>query len=266
MKPISILSVSVDPTSLEDFCAWCERELTRDDRAQSKQVVTVNPEFIMEAQRNKKFRDVINEGALRLVDGFGIVCAAKFLFGPALPVPRVTGVSSVWMLAEMCAKTNRKMYLLGAGSGIAEKTAKVLREKFPALVIAGAEEGLPKKSASGSEHETRAQEIVNRINVSGADVLLVAFGAPKQELWIADNLFRLAGVRIALGVGGSFDYISGAVPYAPAWLRKSGLEWLYRLIQQPHRAGRILTAVIRFPLAVIYWRLTHSTSHITYNT
>jgi len=193
------------------------------------QVVTVNPEFVMAAQSNAEFRRVINSSGLALPDGVGVLWASRRL---GLPVPgRIPGVDLVERLAALAAERGHRLFFLGAMPGVADKAAEVLRARYPGLVVAGTYAGSPRP-----EDEIA---ILARIHVAHPHILLVAYGAPAQDLWIARNLNRLA-VPVCIGVGGSFDYIAGTRPRAPRWLRQLGLEWLHRLITQPWRWQRML--------------------------
>ncbi len=144
------------------------------------------------------------------------------------------------------------IFLLGNKYGLrantAELAAKKLQKMFPAINISGYLDA----TASDSH-------IISKINQSGAKILLVAFGAPIQELWIARNLSAMPDIRLAMGIGGTFDFIAGIVPRAPVLMRKLGLEWLYRLYKQPKRLGRIINATLVFPYTVIKDRLNSST-------
>ena len=171
-------------------------------------------------------------------DGVGLLWAGRHLGAP-LP-GRVTGSDGLPLIARHAAEKGWKLFFLGAAVGIAERAAEILREKHPQLIVAGA--------YAGSPAEDEEDELVARINASGADILLVAYGAPKQDKWIARNLPRLE-VAMAMGVGGSLDFIAGVVPRAPQWMRARGLEWLYRLLRQPWRLRRMLR-LPRFVLAV----------------
>lgn len=254
MAKVAILGVCVGRIGATELKELCSRWLSEGESLH--QVVTVNPEFIMEAQKNTEFRTVLNNASLALADGIGLVLASAFLYGWKRRLFRMTGVDCLVLLAQLCARTGSSIYLLGAEQGVAKRVAETLKRRHPALRIAGAEEGIPKENQRaenegwGSRDEELDKEICKRIINSRTDVLLVAFGAPKQDLWIARNAVHLSGVRIAVGVGGAFDYLAGIVPYAPAWMRSVGLEWLYRLFSQPRRFWRIVTAVIWFPLAV----------------
>jgi len=243
MEKNSLLGVSIERISQYDIFQLCRQWLTElDDTSTCHQIVTVNPEFLMEARKNQNFLRILQQADLRIADGFGLICASIFLYGFKKRLLRMTGVEFVHMLAGLCAQAGKKIYLIGAEQGIAEKAAHALQKKFPSLTIVGAEEGMPCDDIS---------RLIQRIQSAQADVLLVAFGAPKQDLWIAEYKEQLKHVKIAVGVGGTFDYLAGIVPYAPRFIRILGLEWLFRLITQPHRLNRIITAVIRFPLEII---------------
>jgi N-acetylglucosaminyldiphosphoundecaprenol N-acetyl-beta-D-mannosaminyltransferase len=191
-------------------------------------VATVNPEFVMLARRDPEFHRLLEGAALCLADGWGVTWAARRQ-GRSLPA-RVTGVDLIPALADRAARRGWRLFLLGGAPGIAETVSGLLRRRYPELVIAGSHAGV-----AGPEGD---EESLGLIAAARPDILLVAYGAPRQELWIARNLARLeAGVGI--GVGGAFDYLSGRVPRAPAWMRRVGLEWLYRLLRQPWRARRM---------------------------
>jgi N-acetylglucosaminyldiphosphoundecaprenol N-acetyl-beta-D-mannosaminyltransferase len=202
-------------------------------------VATVNPEFVMLARRDPEFHRLLESAALCLADGWGVTWAARRQ-GRPLPT-RVTGVDLIPALAERAARKGWRLFLLGAAPGVAEVVARLLTAEHPALVIAGCHAGL-----AGPEGD---EESLRLIAAARPDIVLVAYGAPRQEVWIARNLARLeAGVGI--GVGGAFDYLSGRVPRAPAWMRRAGLEWLYRLLRQPWRARR-MAVLPRFALEVL---------------
>ena len=213
-------------------------------------IVTPNPEFIVRAQKDKIFRDILNNAVIALPDGFGLMLAAKFLKRPLNQ--RITGVDFIWHVAELAEKNDYSIYLYGAGKGIAKKTAQRLQKRFPHLKILGAESGYDK---DGKMNDAL---FVEDIRLKSPDILLVALGAPKQEKWIAAHLPDFTGVKVAMGVGGAFDYISGSIKRAPKLIRKIGLEWLYRLILQPWRIKRIFTATIHFTYLVIKVKIMDS--------
>jgi N-acetylglucosaminyldiphosphoundecaprenol N-acetyl-beta-D-mannosaminyltransferase len=242
-RRINIGGVLVDDCPLEEAVARCAAWL-RGGAPGVRQVVTVNPEFVMAARRDAEFRAVINGSDLAAPDGAGIIGAARLLGRPMRG--RTTGVALVDRLAALAAAEGYRLFLLGAAPGVAEEAAGVLQGRHAGLQIAGTYPGSPAPAEQAA--------IAERITAAGADILLVAFGAPRQDLWIARNAARLPTVRLALGVGGVYDYLSGRVPLAPPLWRQAGLEWLYRLIRQPWRWRRQL-ALPRFVLLVLVQRL-----------
>lgn len=216
------------------------------DNSGGHQIATVNPEFAVTAQEDHEFKRLLNQTVLNTCDGFGLVLAAKLLSGKKLP--RVTGADLSRKLLEG-ALPQAKIYLLGGAPGVAE----AVRTKFVFNGIVGAEDGGTISANSKTLEDNGA--VLARINSSGANILLVAFGQVKQEIWIAENLPWLPGVKVAIGVGGTFDFLAGLVPRAPQWLRSLGLEWLYRLIKEPRRLGRIWRATAVFGWLVIKEKL-----------
>jgi N-acetylglucosaminyldiphosphoundecaprenol N-acetyl-beta-D-mannosaminyltransferase len=204
------------------------------------QIATVNPEFIMRAQEDDAFRAVLNRADLCLADGIGVVWAAK---RQGNPVPeRVPGSELVYHLAEQAAQAGWPLFLLGAAPGIAAQAAAMLTAQYPGLQVVGTHAGSP----ALEENEA----IVQMINASGAQQLWVAYGAPRQDLWIARNADRLPTVRVAVGVGGSLDFITGKAIRAPQWVQNLGLEWLHRLLNEPWRWRRML-ALPRFVVHIL---------------
>lgn len=216
------------------------------DRHVIHQIATVNPEFIMMARRDSSFARMLQSVDMATPDGVGIMLAARIL-GHSLP-ERLTGVELTEMMAGM-SDPRPSLYLLGAAPGVAEEAGDRLKMQYPDARIAG--------TFSGSPASADLPEILDRIRQSGADTLLVAFGAPEQDKWIARHRQELAacGIVLAIGVGGTFDYLSGRVPRAPRLIRRIGLEWLYRLIRQPWRWRRQL-ALPQFAALVLWERLT----------
>ncbi len=207
------------------------------------QVVTVNPEFIVAAQSDDDFRNILNASPLALPDGVGLLWAARFLGHPLQE--RVTGTDSVQRIAALAAQRGHSLFLLGAAPGVAVATAARLCEMYPGLRIVGTHAGSPALE--------KEDEIVGLIQRAKPDVLFVAYGAPAQDKWIARNLERL-GVPVAMGVGGAFDFISGRTKRAPRWLQRLGLEWLHRLYREPWRWRRML-ALPKFVWLVVRERL-----------
>lgn len=195
----------------------------------TRQVCTVSPEFVMIAQDDPDFMRVLHDADRCVADGVGLLIASRLL-GHSLP-ERVTGSDGVPRIAERAANEGWRLYLLGAAPGVAEQAAARLQARYPGLHIAG--------TYAGSPAPAEEDNIITRINDSQPDILFVAYGAPRQDVWIARNRDRLA-VHVAMGVGGTFDFIAGTVPRAPVWMRRLALEWLFRLIRQPWRWRRML--------------------------
>ncbi len=206
---------------------------------QPHQLCTVNPEFIMAAQNDLEFKRILNQSALNIPDGIGVVWAAKRLGHPLRE--RVAGSDLVGAIADRAQKTGWRIFLLGAAEGVAQQAALELQRRYPRTYIVGAYAGSPRV-----EEEA---DIVARIRSAGVDILLVAYGAPRQDKWIARNLERI-GVPVAMGIGGSLDFIVGRQKRAPRWMQRIGLEWLYRLLREPWRWRRQL-ALPRFVWRVV---------------
>lgn len=236
---VRILGVTIDPVTPGEALA---RIIGMLDENTQCHVVTPNNEMLVEASRNPQFRDVLNAASLRIPDSTGLLIAAR-VTGQHLP-SRVTGVDTVEGVCFLL-NSEHSVFFLGGRDGAGAAAAAVLQRNNPHLAIADCYEGSP--------GESHAEAIIAKINASGAHLLFVAYGAPAQDLWIAKYLPRLTSVRVAMGVGGTFDFLSGRVRRAPSWLRSLGLEWLWRLIQEPKRFGRIWKAVVVFPWLVLKW-------------
>lgn len=211
-------------------------------------IVTPNPEFIMKAQEDRNFRITLNEADIAIPDGIGIKLAG-FLLGQRIR-ERITGVDLTWRICELARQEGKSVFFLGAPEGVAERAMKKVKEKYKDLKIVsdmGAD-----KYEFGNENQELS--MVEKINKAKPDIFFAAFGAPKQEYFIKKYLPKMPSVKVAVGVGGTFDYISGKEKYAPKRVRKIGCEWLYRLITQPWRWKRIYIAVVKFPLLAIKWR------------
>jgi N-acetylglucosaminyldiphosphoundecaprenol N-acetyl-beta-D-mannosaminyltransferase len=228
MPPITLLSVRIDNVTYADALARIETFLSEPG---VHHIATVNPEFVVMAQTNAEFMRVLNSTALNTPDGVGLMWAAKRLGQPFHE--RVTGQEMVDRICALAAERGHSIFFLGAREGIAEQAASALQQKYSRLQIVGCYAGSP-----AAEED---QRIVERINESGARILFVAYGPPKQELWIARNASRLQGVAIAMGVGGTFDTLAGITPRAPQWMRDAGFEWTYRLFREPRRIKRQLS-------------------------
>ena len=240
---IDILGVPVHAVTMADTLALIEQYMAE---PRLHQLATVNPEFVMAAQDDPDFRHVLRAADLCLPDGVGLLFAAR---RQGRPLPeRVPGSELVYHLAGQAAERGWPLFLLGAApgvgaeAGVADEAARLLAGRYPGLVVAG--------TFAGSPAAEENDDIVRRINDSGAALLFVAYGAPKQDKWIARNRANLPAVRVAVGVGGSLDFVTGRSVRAPAWMQRLGLEWLHRLIKEPWRWRRML-ALPRFAWRVV---------------
>jgi N-acetylglucosaminyldiphosphoundecaprenol N-acetyl-beta-D-mannosaminyltransferase len=232
----SILGVRVDDVTREDALAHVERCIAAGG---AHQIATVNVEFIMEARRNPTFRRILAEASLCVPDGVGVLWASGRQGRPLRQ--RVAGVDLVESIAARAAERSWRVYFLGAVPGVAERAATVLSERYPGLKVAGCYAGSPRPQEE--------DEIVGWVRAAHPDLLFVAYGAPRQDLWIARNQERI-GVPVAVGVGGSFDFIAGVTQRAPGWVQRAGLEWLHRLVREPWRLRRQM-AIPHFMLLVL---------------
>jgi N-acetylglucosaminyldiphosphoundecaprenol N-acetyl-beta-D-mannosaminyltransferase len=203
----------------------------------------VNPEFVVVAHHDPEFRALLNRADLALPDGIGLVWAGRWLGQPLRE--RVTGSDFVPRFAALAARQGYRPFFLGAAPGVAERAAAKLVQQHPGFRVAGCH--------AGSPDPAEEDEIVSRVRATRPDVLFVAYGAPAQDYWIARNLARLE-VPVAMGVGGTFDFIAGVVPRAPVWMQRLGLEWLFRLVRQPWRWRRQM-ALVEFIGLVLAARL-----------
>jgi N-acetylglucosaminyldiphosphoundecaprenol N-acetyl-beta-D-mannosaminyltransferase len=203
------------------------------------QIVTLGTEMVVYAQRDARFRDVVNACALSLCDTVGLLTVARRR-GARLR-ERVTGVEMLEHLCEGAAAAGLPVYFLGGSPGVAADAAAILEVRFPGLQVAGTRDGF------FTDEQTPA--VVASIAQSGARLLFAGMGSPRQEFWLAAHL-RETGCGAGIGVGGSFDVISGRVARAPRIARRLGLEWLYRLFKEPRRWRRQL-ALPRFAWLIL---------------
>jgi len=213
------------------------------NESQNHIIVTPNPEAVMQARRNASFSEALKAADLRLADGIGIVLASRFL-GKPLP-SRVRGYDITIHLFDRLEAMGKNftVYFLGGAPGVAEVAKKTMEEKYSFLKVVGYDHGF---FSDGEENI-----IIEDINRLAPDILLVCLGMPRQEIWATSH--RNINTRITLCVGGTMDVMAGNVQLAPAFMRRIGLEWLYRLFRQPSRAKRMLD-LPRFVISVILYR------------
>ncbi|MGA7670976.1 MAG: WecB/TagA/CpsF family glycosyltransferase, partial [Nitrolancea sp.] len=227
---VAVLGVPFDDRSVDDAISLMAQWVV-DGPGCLHQVATANPEFLVAARRDATFRHVLQRADMVTPDGVGVLIGSRILGRPIHH--RVTGVDLVEGLAAR-RDEQLQFFLLGAAPGIAALAAERLRQRFPGVVISGVWEGSPRAADFG--------EIKQRLGAARPTVLLVAYGAPRQDVWIYEHQTELAacGIVVAIGIGGALDYLAEAVPRAPRWVRRIGFEWLFRLIRQPWRWRRQL--------------------------
>ncbi len=221
---VDVLGVAFDRVDLAGAVAGVLRRLDADERTF---VITANPEFIMLARHDDTLATIARDADLVVADGSGVAAASRMLRDG---LPRVPGRLLVDALVPHLAQRRAPVFFLGAAPGVAERAATELRRRAPGFVVAGVHAG-----SADVEHDDLS---VARVRESGAHVLLVAYGMPKQERWIARNLAALPAVRLAIGVGGVFDQLAGVQQVPPRALHALGLEWLWRLARDPRRWRR----------------------------
>jgi len=233
-----ILGVGYDDVTMAEAV---QRGLALIDEHRAAYVVTPNPEIIMLARENAALVSAIEDASLVLADGVGVTIGAKILGTPMKA--RVPGIDFASNLMAEMAKREMSVFLFGAKPGVAEKAAENLSEKYPGLRIVGVSDGYFKDDAP----------IIEKINAAKPDFLFVCLGAPKQETWMQTNADKL-DVGLMAGLGGCMDVYAGNVQRAPERWQKMGLEWLYRLLKEPSRIGRMMK-LPKFVFAVIGQRI-----------
>lgn len=234
---IHVLSVPIDVVTMTEAV---QKVLTLVGEPGLHMVATANAEMVMMAQENKKLLEVLQKADLVVPDGAGVLWAAEQQ-GESFP-ERVTGCDLLHHLLQAAKDNNIKVYCLGGAEGVVKQALENAAAELGDLPVVGYH--------SGYFTEEEEVEILKDIERSGAQLVFVAFGVPKQEFWIRDRLAHLEGV-VAMGVGGSFDVMAGMLKRAPLWMQRNRLEWLYRLLLQPKRIIRML-ALPKFMWAV--WR------------
>jgi N-acetylglucosaminyldiphosphoundecaprenol N-acetyl-beta-D-mannosaminyltransferase len=229
----NVLGVDISPYSREEFYQIIDQRLMdHDTSAPPLFVVTVNPEIAIQTIIDNEFKDILSHSSINTADGVGISWAVNFQYGKK--VDRITGSDSFEEICKICATHRQSVFLYGAMPGVADKTADILKERIPSLIV----EGTYAPDSADVQLEDLPPHTQNSIR--RASVVFVALGAPAQEKWIHNNLYRLPNCKLIIGIGGSFDFIAGSVKRAPLFMRKTGLEWAYRLYLQPSRWRRMM--------------------------
>lgn len=225
--PVAILGVPFDHVTVDETIARIDAMIAS---RRPHYLVTANVDFLIQAHRDVELRRILLEADLVLCDGTPLLWASRWL-GNALP-ERVAGSDLAPALIRSAAEKGQRLFFLGAAPGVAAEAEAKLKQQYPTLNIVGT-------YAPPFSHllEMDHTEITNRIKAANPDILLVSFGCPKQEKWIAMH-HRALGVPVAIGVGATLDFLAGRVKRAPGWMRRTGTEWCYRLLQEPRRLYR----------------------------
>ncbi len=256
-----IFGVRVDNFSREQILAKISEFL---ESNKNNLITTLNPEMLVDAEYDWFFQQALNKAEMSVADGAGLALAGQYLYNEKLT--RWAGVDLMEKICEMAARQGKSAYLVGGEEGIAKKTAEKLQKKYSGLKVVGAEMGITfrknfsvlfQNDSDNINYLTglnfNAEEnkkLLEKIRAAAPDILFAAFGHGKQEKWLAEFLPQLPSVKIGMGVGGSFDYLSGSVKRAPLITRQLGLEWLWRLLRQPWRIKRIWKALVSFSLLI----------------
>lgn len=251
LPSVKLLGTSISTSSKEEVLEYILKRLSGPSK--KFYIVTPNPEILVYASTSRSYQEILNDASVSLPDGVGVLVSGKILKKGIKS--RITGIDLMLELVAECAKRGLSIGLLGGMGGVAEKTSKCLREKYPNLIVNFASDEWDAQITDYRLQiaESKKSEIRNQKSYH-IDILFVAFGAPKQEEWIAKNLPSL-DVTAAMGVGGAFDYIAGRVPRAPKVVRQVGMEWAFRLLRQPWRARRQLALPV-FVAKVLKEKLT----------
>ena len=218
----TILGVQVNTENYDELIPKVFRNI--EDKKKSL-VVAINPEKLMKAKEDPELKALLNRAEFQIPDGIGVIIASKLKKGSISS--RITGIDMMDRVVREAARTGRAVFLYGAKPGVADKAAQQLKQTYPDLIVAGTQDG----------YESDSSKVLDTINKAQPDILFVAMGSPKQELWIEqhrDNLYPM----LFQGVGGSFDVLAGNVKRAPAAFQRFGAEWLYRLLKEPSRLKR----------------------------
>ena len=219
-----ILGVNVSSQPQEELMQLIDRDIKENRKSR---IVAINPEKVMMATKDKSLRTLLNGSTYQIPDGVGIMIASRVRNGNVRG--RVTGIGMMEALLELADKNRYSIFMYGAKTETIERAAIVIQQRYPNLIVSGKIDG----------YEENQNKILQTINEAKPQILFVALGSPKQELFIQENMEYL-NVNVFQGVGGSFDVFSGNVKRAPSFFLNTGTEWLYRLVSQPSRIKRQL--------------------------
>lgn len=232
-----ILGIPVDDVDMKRALDFVDSAIKNNELRQY--ILAINPEKVIALQRNNFLRSMSEKAALLIPDGIGVVLAMRWLYG--LPATRVPGSELMPNICREAVKNGYKIFLYGSKEDVNKAAVEKLRNTHPGIQIVGRSNGYLK--------ENQMPNLIREINGSGADILFIALGSPKQEQWIQTYLPKL-NVKVCQGIGGTLDTIVGVVRRAPVFFRWAGLEWLYRLVKEPKRIRRQIVLPI-FALKVL---------------
>jgi len=226
IKRINLGPIAVDPISLSELsCKVVGHAFARD---KTNHVVTANAQFYVLTEENREFRDCVKDAEYVCADGVSLLIASRWLRG--LSIDRVPGVELVDSICQEAARFGLSIYFLGGMPGSASKSAAILNHRYPGFPIAGV--SCPPRGFLQKPEILKG--VLDEISAAQPSIIFVALGAPRQEFFIRDYI-RSLSVPVAVGVGGSFEMISGVARRAPMWMRRGGLEWLFRWYREPLR-------------------------------
>ena len=246
-ETIRILGVKIDKLTQVQVVEKIKVFLNNNE---TRTIYTPNTEIVMEANKDEKLKNILNDADIVIPDGIGLIYAAR-IKKKNLP-ERVTGCDVSFEILDLAEQSGKSVFLLGGKPGVASKACENLKVQYPKMKIAGCQNGYFKGTHIGLAGHQEELEIVETINRSNADILFVGLGAPKQEKWIDENKSKLS-CKLIIGNGGTVDIIAGEVERAPDIYQKLGLEWLYRLIKDPKRIKRQMVIPL-FILKILFSR------------
>lgn len=224
MKKENILGIDVCKTTYKGLMDSISKDIEKNNKSF---IVAINPEKILKSRKDEELKKLLNSATYQIADGIGVIYASKLKKGSIKE--RITGVDTMEKICELAAHKGYKIFMYGAKEEVVQQAKSNLEAKFKGIQIVGTINGYEKDN----------DKIIKIINKVKPNIIFVAMGSPKQELWIRDNMNKI-DANIFQGVGGSFDVFSGTVKRAPLIMRKMGMEWLHRLIKDPKRIGRQL--------------------------
>ncbi len=240
----NLLGVPVDLWPPEELISRIEQSIQ--DKT-PRTIFAVNPEKIMFSRKDPELLSALKEANFLIPDGIGVILGLKLIYGrTAARIVRITGIKLMRSLLDCADRQKRTVFLFGGAPEVNKRAAVTISSRYPGLVLAGREHGYIS--------EDRYHALVQKINSLDVDILFVGLGSPKQEKWIHRHK-GLLKAKICLGVGGSFDVMAGKASWAPKWIQRAGLEWLYRLFREPQRVKRQL-ALPQFALELIKAKLS----------